>query len=460
MNQFTDYYTVLSVPFGASSNAIKDSFRAKAKVLHPDVGGDSEVFQRLRKAYEILSDPKSRENYDRLYRLYFSKITNENLNQNQNNEKNQTRYSDPEKQSRKRDVHIAPQKKIEVAVFSPPYWFGLLKIGGILLTTVGIFLITANSLYSKGIPVFTNDISSSSRTSASQTSSASSIKTDTNSEELPSYFTLGSSSKFVIKIMGKPATMTEKKWKYGNSIIFFDENDFVVGYENNGELKVLLKNKTKNGEVRKGYSKIQVLDLLGTPKSILDEIWVFESVTIQYDEYQQVTSIKDPIKQLDKGKEESLTTNRTLTKEESNVETAQVDSKFNKSEELSTEHFDQLDQSKVASATEKPKSEANKEFGLGASMKDVEKIMGKPTSINGRDWSYDFSRITFDREGKVEGYSDISDNLKVWLGNQEANTSFSIGSTKSDVIKAMGTPTSVNGSNWSYDFSSVDFNRE
>lgn len=201
-----------------------------------------------------------------------------------------------------------------MAVFSPPYWFGLLKIGGILLTTVGIFLITANSLYSKGIPVFTNDISSSSRTSASQTSSASSIKTDTNSEELPSYFTLGSSSKFVIKIMGKPATMTDKKWKYGNSIIFFDENDFVVGYENNGELKVLLKNKTKNGEVRKGYSKIQVLDLLGTPKSILDEIWVFESVTIQYDEYQQVTSIKDPIKQLDKGKEESLTTNRTLTK--------------------------------------------------------------------------------------------------------------------------------------------------
>ncbi|ETT29586.1 DnaJ-class molecular chaperone with C-terminal Zn finger domain, partial [Paenibacillus sp. FSL R7-269] len=91
---------------------------------------------------------------------------------------------------------------------------------------------------------------------------------------------------------------------------------------------------------------------------------------------------------------------------------------------------------------------------------DVIKAMGTPTSVNGSNWSYDFSSVDFNRESEVEGYSDISDNLKVWLGNQEANTNFSIGSTKNDVIKAMGTPTSVNGSNWSYDFSSVDFNRE
>ena len=59
------YYKILEVSADASSDAIKQSYRKKAAVLHPDkASGDAEKFKEIQKAYETLKDPQKRAEYD------------------------------------------------------------------------------------------------------------------------------------------------------------------------------------------------------------------------------------------------------------------------------------------------------------------------------------------------------------------------------------------------------------
>lgn len=53
-------------------------------------------------------------------------------------------------------------------------------------------------------------------------------------------------------------------------------------------------------------------------------------------------------------------------------------------------------------------------FTLGSTAEEVIAAMGTPTAIysyGSRD--YEFSSVSFDREGKVDGWLDISDNLNI-----------------------------------------------
>lgn len=60
-----DYYELLGVGPGASTSEIKSAYRSLAKVMHPDAGGTSGTFRALQEAYETLSDPELRAEYDR-----------------------------------------------------------------------------------------------------------------------------------------------------------------------------------------------------------------------------------------------------------------------------------------------------------------------------------------------------------------------------------------------------------
>jgi len=69
MDAKRDYYDVLGVSRGASPEEVKRAYRRLARQHHPDVNpGDAEAEKRFKEvveAYEVLSDPERRAQYDR-----------------------------------------------------------------------------------------------------------------------------------------------------------------------------------------------------------------------------------------------------------------------------------------------------------------------------------------------------------------------------------------------------------
>lgn len=67
------YYAILGVTYNATDAEIKQCYRDKAKILHPDHNSDDnalENFQRLSVAYDIIKDTKTRLIYDLLAQAY------------------------------------------------------------------------------------------------------------------------------------------------------------------------------------------------------------------------------------------------------------------------------------------------------------------------------------------------------------------------------------------------------
>ncbi len=58
------YYEILGVKKSASADEIKKAFRRLARKHHPDAGGDEETFKEINEAYEVLSDPEKKKQYD------------------------------------------------------------------------------------------------------------------------------------------------------------------------------------------------------------------------------------------------------------------------------------------------------------------------------------------------------------------------------------------------------------
>ena len=59
-----DHYETLGVQRDATAKEIKTAFRKLAMKHHPDKGGDQDQFKRIQGAYEVLSDPDKRAQYD------------------------------------------------------------------------------------------------------------------------------------------------------------------------------------------------------------------------------------------------------------------------------------------------------------------------------------------------------------------------------------------------------------
>ena len=66
MPQGKNFYDVLGVQRNASDKEIKTAFRKLAQKYHPDAGGDEAKFKEISEAYETLSDPAKRKEYDQM----------------------------------------------------------------------------------------------------------------------------------------------------------------------------------------------------------------------------------------------------------------------------------------------------------------------------------------------------------------------------------------------------------
>ena len=60
----SDHYSTLGVDRNANPDEIKQAYRKLASKHHPDRGGDTAKFQEIQLAYDVLSDPQKRANYD------------------------------------------------------------------------------------------------------------------------------------------------------------------------------------------------------------------------------------------------------------------------------------------------------------------------------------------------------------------------------------------------------------
>jgi len=114
---------------------------------------------------------------------------------------------------------------------------------------------------------------------------------------------------------------------------------------------------------------------------------------------------------------------------------------------------------------------AEQTFRFGSSENDVQAIMGTPSSLNRYEsineivWHYGSSSVTF-KSGRVSTWSDFGGKLKVSIGDKVPSANpITVGSTESDVVAAMGTPSSVARYDsikeqvWHYGSSSVTFKK-
>ena len=63
-------YAVLGLSVRATPQQIKAAHRTKAREAHPDRGGSAEHFAEVQRAYEVLSDPQRRQEWEATYQAW------------------------------------------------------------------------------------------------------------------------------------------------------------------------------------------------------------------------------------------------------------------------------------------------------------------------------------------------------------------------------------------------------
>jgi hypothetical protein len=97
---------------------------------------------------------------------------------------------------------------------------------------------------------------------------------------------------------------------------------------------------------------------------------------------------------------------------------------------------------------------------IGSSEDEVLLVHGTPTRVEDNRWFYGFAELVF-KNGRVAEYDNYFGRLKIRVlpsaQSEPPIRFFTIGSTRDEVLEAQGTPTSIHGNRWSFDFAVVSF---
>lgn len=157
-----NYYHILGVPIGSSTEVIKQAYREQIKFFHPDVfRGNPEIAYRktliLNEAYEILSNPDKRREYDarlieELRKNYESKSKNQ---QSTNNARTASEEGNPVHHKTSQDkssaesnsqtsTHTSTSSPSSKSTSSVQKWFS------IIAAALFVFVLTAYFSYEQG----------------------------------------------------------------------------------------------------------------------------------------------------------------------------------------------------------------------------------------------------------------------------------------------------------------------
>ncbi len=97
---------------------------------------------------------------------------------------------------------------------------------------------------------------------------------------------------------------------------------------------------------------------------------------------------------------------------------------------------------------------------LGSTKEQVVKVLGNPDSASDSSYTYGFSQINFENN-KIVGWFTIDQPLEISLGEKkEGAPPFTIGSSKQEVVDAMGTPGSLYNDAFEYQLSRINFDSD
>jgi curved DNA-binding protein CbpA len=452
-DDFLNFYEIIGVSPSASSDEIKKAYRTKAKTLHPDVGGDAESFKQVKEAYDVLSDEGKRQEFDKKYQLYQKRHQFEI-----------TLDEDPFHDNIPTDDDTKKQASFSIGFNWKAY---LRNIAIVVFVFVVIRAIVGLVDSTTSTPTSTT-FSSTTVKKVSDTNSPPQIKQPDSASSRPAAWEnidqrMKDMETTLITNFGdfkwdnvelEPVFTVYKDQTEGDPAIIIISCISKHGYEQlvqsatrENDIKAIVESFTRSP--REEFAKENFLLLLSLSDLFdqklnnplysnvefekIDEGWIGRSLLGAWDSINQEMIINPDL---------------PVLLEPKKVEVAQAQS----ASPVATKQKQEVT---------KPEAKETKKltsFTLGSTEEEVKAVMGTPSSAGYGMWSYEYSIVNFDSNGKVTGWSDISNNLKVSIGAKIKDAApFTLGSTSKDVVDAMGTPTSINFDMWSYEYSIVNF---
>ncbi|NTW32664.1 MAG: DnaJ domain-containing protein [Bacteroidetes bacterium] len=136
-----DYYKILDISRNASVDEIKQAYRNKAKLYHPDINRmpDSKaVFQSINEAYQVLINFDKRRWYD--FKLKYPSSTGlrpQNKQRTSNNEANNKAYYQQQRaKQEEREADEYTRKKVDYFLF---YFLIIAGFAAIIFSIIDLF---------------------------------------------------------------------------------------------------------------------------------------------------------------------------------------------------------------------------------------------------------------------------------------------------------------------------------